>query len=335
MRFVSFFGVLACALVGCSREEWVERQIPETTPPTREVTPTPVAEQADARVEVEAPRGWHEVTFDMRASRVGHVSRGAFVDLFITHTSEPDAKTGLRHDVGMLAFQDLHVAQKECDGQACSLTVNTTDPEGLLAVVTRHEEGLHLWVRPEEAVGRGEAFQLTLFEGLVELEFHQEAHTRYVEGGRTSPERRRVSVELALSSRAASRLSEGMEGKLIGVVHLDERHHLVLKEIQDIEAKREERGDTLALTLLQKVRLERVRQEGERVVIEVEVESGEAGLLTLAGHGASRVDFVPTRPDEEVHEVRRRRGKETLIEAQVYEHPIRRPRKRRVKRDEE
>ncbi len=337
-RFVSLFLVLGGVLSGCSNE-WVERQIPDDPPRAAssiqtnglaEDLRTEEAEQDDAHEEsASAPVEKREVTIELPAARSRHVTEGAIVEFFVT-TWRVEGTTPEPSPFGVTVFQDVEVAQNACDEQVCALTVYTEDAEGLLAVAARADMTCHVWTRADGERGREEVVRMALRDGLKDLELHQELHTKYVEGGRSATGGRRMSVELALPPLAVSRLREGMEGELVGVFLIDTRHHLATVTSRD-DPTALMRGveETAALTLLQQVRVEGIRVELGRVVVVVDVQADQAALLTLAQLRASRIDFIPSRPGEEPHEVKRRTPKEVLMETEAVIHG---PRRLRVKR---
>jgi hypothetical protein len=324
MRFVSFFGVLACALVGCSREEWVERQIPNE-PVAQEDTPTKVVDSGERASEAitqerpvtrAVPEGMRAVTVELPAAHAGHVEPGAFVYMLFTFDgrwpSSPEDEPPVVRGV-VTHHQDIEVSAVMCDDGRCALTLFMPSEAAheLLALWARPDTQAHPWVLPKGEHERFETHAKLLKEVLREVDIAQSSYDAFVEGGGVSQVRCTISLEVDTSPRSVSLFEGGAFGELIGSFDTNE-------------------GDTVSLTLLQRVEVERARVEGDRVVLELDVPWDVAVSLLVARRGALRLDFVHAPPDATHHETYKEFGEEVVLDAIVHDtgRPVR-PRKPR------
>ena len=313
----------AATLVSCARsdDKWVERQIPED-PATPAVTSTEVtkptselegASDTEARPTQEIPEGMSQVTFDLPAVESRNVKTGMFIDVFAV-VDTPGRPLNDEILTGQTAATHLQVARNACDDRTCSLTVFVEEAIVLAAIIASPEMTPYVWIEPEPSEDVHEVMETSLKQGLVNLERLAEAYRRWADEGRRAAVRRRLNVELTLSARAASTLEVGATGDLIVTFPLS-------SDMQ--KAKRSEQHTKIVtINMLQNVRLEGVRAEDERVVVEVDAPLEHAALLTLARHAASRVDFAVTRPDEPTTEVVKNTAEEALITVGLRSSPL-------------
>ena len=319
-------------LAGCS-SEWVERQIPDE-PAAPVVTPRQEAEQADAREEEGAPaepargvpEGMGAVVLAFPAVQSRHIEAGAILDIFATKMGEREGPSG-SEIAGVLVMRDLEVAANVCGPEVCSVKVFVPhqafakEPEALVVLAAREDVTLHPWVRVDGARGDDRSARGNLRDAIMDMEVLHIQFDGFAERGLDGEHLVRLSLEIGLDAHAIELVASGATGELLVTFEIDQ---------DPPTGEPLPVADFVTMPLIQGLRIDEVRAEGERVAIEVEVPMEYAKLVALALERAARFDFME-RSDGARRELYKKTGREVLEDAEVITHRPRPRVKRRPK----